>query len=135
MPHDMELFNGISRWFKKKQVKKFSLHCIWEGEPHFSHYLAVTTSIYWNERASLLFMCPICHQIENSKPKFTFAFCTSVTYLAIAEHSMCHPGRPFPQGDSQNGSPGFTAFHKTKSSGFCFSESTLNAIKDDYFRL
>ncbi len=29
--------------------------------------------------------------------------------LAIAEHSICQPGRPFPQGESQLGSPGFAA--------------------------
>ena len=29
---------------------------------------------------------------------------------AIAEHSICQPGRPLPQGDSQNGSPGFADF-------------------------
>lgn len=30
---------------------------------------------------------------------------------------MCQPGRPEPQGDGQNGSPGFEAFHKAKSDG------------------
>lgn len=28
---------------------------------------------------------------------------------------MCQPGLPFPQGDSQNGSPGLQAFHNAKS--------------------
>lgn len=28
---------------------------------------------------------------------------------------MCQPGRPGPQGDGQDGSPGFEAFHKAKS--------------------
>jgi hypothetical protein len=41
--------------------------------------------------------------------------------LAIAEHSMCQPGRPFPHGDSQEGSPTFEAFHKAKSAGDRFS--------------
>lgn len=36
-------------------------------------------------------------------------------YLAMALHSICQPGRPFPNGDSQNGSPGFAAFHRAKS--------------------
>ena len=35
----------------------------------------------------------------------------------MAEHSMCHPGLPGPQGESQCGSPGFAAFHNAKSSG------------------
>lgn len=43
--------------------------------------------------------------------------------LAIAEHSMCHPGRPLPQGESHEGSPGFDAFHNAKSAGALFSVS------------
>lgn len=35
--------------------------------------------------------------------------------LAMTEHSMCHPGRPRPQGDGHEGSPGFDAFHRAKS--------------------
>ena len=44
--------------------------------------------------------------------------------MDMAEHSMCQPGRPMPQGDSQAGSPGFCAFHSTKSAGFSLSVST-----------
>ena len=37
---------------------------------------------------------------------------------AIAEHSMCQPGRPRPHGVSQAvSSPGFWAFQRAKSSG------------------
>ncbi len=35
----------------------------------------------------------------------------------MAEHSMCQPGRPGPQGESQAGSPGLADFHSTKSRG------------------
>ena len=35
----------------------------------------------------------------------------------MATHSVCQPGRPSPQGDSQVGSPGLAAFHSTKSAG------------------
>ena len=28
----------------------------------------------------------------------------------MAEHSICQPGRPFPQGEGHAGSPGFAAF-------------------------
>lgn len=35
--------------------------------------------------------------------------------LPKAEHSMCHPGLPWPQGAPQTGSPGLVAFHRTKS--------------------
>ena len=43
----------------------------------------------------------------------------SPRYLRLmAEHSMCQPGRPMPQGLSQAGSPGLAAFfHRAKSSG------------------
>lgn len=34
---------------------------------------------------------------------------------AMTEHSMCHPGRPGPHGEGQDGSPGFDAFHNAKS--------------------
>ncbi len=43
------------------------------------------------------------------------------TSEAMAEHSMCQPGRPGPQGEGQAGSPGFEAFHSAKSLGLRFS--------------
>ena len=46
------------------------------------------------------------------------------SFSIIAEHSMCHPGRPWPQGDSQVGSFGFAVFHRAKSAGFFFLLST-----------
>ena len=33
----------------------------------------------------------------------------------MTEHSMCHPGRPGPQGDGHEGSPGLDAFQSAKS--------------------
>ena len=40
---------------------------------------------------------------------------------AIAEHSMCQPGRPRPQGESQLvSSPSLRAFQSAKSWGACF---------------
>lgn len=38
----------------------------------------------------------------------------------MALHSMCHPGRPGPQGDPQVGSPGLADFHRAKSEGLRF---------------
>jgi len=35
--------------------------------------------------------------------------------LAMTEHSMCHPGRPGPHGDGQDGSPCLEAFQRAKS--------------------
>ena len=33
----------------------------------------------------------------------------------MTEHSICHPGRPGPQGDGHEGSPDFEAFQSAKS--------------------
>ncbi len=40
--------------------------------------------------------------------------------MLIAEHSICQPGRPGPQGLSQAGSPGFDPFQRAKSPGWRF---------------
>ena len=40
---------------------------------------------------------------------------------AIAEHSMCQPGRPGPIPGSHVGSPGLVAFQSTKSRASSFS--------------
>uniref|UniRef100_A0A6B0UDD3 Putative secreted protein n=1 Tax=Ixodes ricinus TaxID=34613 RepID=A0A6B0UDD3_IXORI len=37
--------------------------------------------------------------------------------LAMAEHSMCQPGRPGPHGDVHWGSPGLAPFQRAKSRG------------------
>jgi hypothetical protein len=39
----------------------------------------------------------------------------------ITTHSVCQPGRPGPQGESQVGSPGLAFFQRTKSTGLRFS--------------
>ena len=44
--------------------------------------------------------------------------------MAIAEHSMCQPGRPGPHGLSHDGSPGFAAFQSAKSRGSRLRSST-----------
>ena len=49
---------------------------------------------------------------------------TPSTSSAIAEHSMCQPGRPSPQGDShQVSSPSLRPFHSAKSCGDSFSSA------------
>lgn len=40
-----------------------------------------------------------------------------LTYAAIAEHSMCHPGLPSPHGEFHFGSPSLLFFHNAKSCG------------------
>ena len=48
----------------------------------------------------------------------------------ITTHSVCHPGRPGPQGDAQVGSPGLAFFHSTKSRGERFSSSASTRAPD-----
>ena len=43
--------------------------------------------------------------------------------LTLLSTSICQPGRPGPQGDSQAGSPGLTAFQRAKSAGCFFPEA------------
>ena len=45
---------------------------------------------------------------------------------AITEHSICHPGRPLPQGLSQKISPGFAAFQRAKSKCIFFLFTRFN---------
>src|SRR4051794_38537273 len=55
-----------------------------------------------------------CGKIRSSPPPWMSN--ASPRYVrAIAEHSICQPGRPGPHGEDQNGSPGFAAFHMVKS--------------------
>ena len=46
------------------------------------------------------------------------------TAEAMTEHSICQPGRPLPQGESQDGSPGLDIFQRAKSRDDRFSESS-----------
>ena len=47
-----------------------------------------------------------------------------MSFRIMELHSMCHPGRPGPHGDSQVGSPGFADFQSAKSSGLFLRLST-----------
>ncbi len=58
-----------------------------------------------------------CGKIRSEPPPWISKSSPS-SDSAIAEHSMCQPGRPRPQGESQAvSSPGFCAFQSAKSSG------------------
>lgn len=48
---------------------------------------------------------------------------------AIAEHSMCQPGRPRPHGLSQPGCSALDGFHRTKSAGSFCKEQHRHARK------
>src|SRR4051812_23957157 len=76
---------------------------------YFANVLPVTDSL-WASSFSW------CGNIKSSPPPWMSK--VSPRYLIdIAEHSMCQPGRPGPQGDSHVGSPGLAAFHSAKSAG------------------
>ena len=101
------------------------------SEVMFPTLLAIFSPPIWS--------IPLCIQMrESSAPRAlrvcaaSFSWCGKVRSLppvwiskptpstcsAIAEHSMCQPGRPRPQGASQAvSSPSFWAFHSAKSSG------------------
>ena len=42
----------------------------------------------------------------------------------MTTHSVCQPGRPSPQGEGHEGSPGFTNFQRAKSMGECLCSAT-----------
>jgi hypothetical protein len=56
-----------------------------------------------------------------------FPRCRSI----IAEHSMCQPGRPRPQGDSQPITPSGEGFHRTKSAWVLLVGGDLDAGAGD----
>ena len=49
--------------------------------------------------------------IDNNDEVLQITF----TYSIIAEHSICHPGLPYPHGESQPGRLFSTDFHRAKS--------------------
>ncbi len=53
----------------------------------------------------------------RSSPPPWMSKCRPRYFMLMAEHSMCHPGRPGPQGLSHDGSPGLDRFHSAKSPG------------------
>ena len=91
---------------------------------------------------------PLCIQIRaNSRPAerdwaTSFSWCGKTRSIpppwisnagpknrsAIAEHSMCQPGRPRPQGEShQVSSPSLCDFQSAKSRGSSFSSSASSS--------
>ena len=60
------------------------------------------------------------HELTKSKPPPCMSMTGPMSFLIMALHSMCQPGRPGPQGDPQVGSPGLADFHRAKSEGLRF---------------
>ena len=58
----------------------------------------------------------------RSEPPLWISKSAPSSFSAIAEHSMCQPGRPSPQGEGQNASSScLRAFQSAKSSGLSLS--------------
>lgn len=88
------------------------------GENHYLIYFDTCSCLKVMKDFMHTYIRTSCIKFQNAKqvfPKHRIPF-----YLAIAEHSMCHPGLPWPQGESQKGSPGLTPFHRAKSRAFFF---------------
>src|SRR5262245_26953337 len=69
-----------------------------------------------------------CGNVRSTPP----AWMSSVSpkyFIAMQEHSMCQPGRPSPMAVSQDGSPSFFAFQRTKSraSSLSYSSTSIRA--------
>lgn len=47
----------------------------------------------------------------------------------MAEHSMCQPGRPAPQGEGKLGSPGLAPFQSAKSNGWRLRASSASLVR------
>ena len=51
----------------------------------------------------------------------------------MTTHSVCHPGRPGPHGESHDGSPALAAFQSTKSMGARLPRSSSTSTRAPTF--
>ena len=103
LPSDFDIFSAFT--FRKP----LCIHTSTNGVPQAAQLCAISFS--W------------CGNLRSMPPPW-MSKCGPSSATAIAEHSMCQPGRPRPHGESQAGSPGLAAFHSTKSSGSRLPGST-----------
>jgi hypothetical protein len=97
LPTDLAIFSSPNR------IMPLCIHSRASGFPRPASVCAISFSWWGNIRSEPP------PWMSKSSPRIA---------SAIAEHSMCQPGRPRPHGESHAvSSPGFCAFHSAKSSG------------------
>ena len=114
LPSDLAIFAPSPRpiipWWAQARTK---------GLPGWAAQLWASSFSWWGKR--------------RSAPPPWMSAPLGRCFSTIAEHSMCHPGRPGPHGLSHEGSPGLDAFQSVKSSGlllkpvFPFSVSLISS--------
>ena len=110
-------------WMVKKFFFDFDIFCyypVFESKifkwPTWIKYFTQSGLLLWAYDWAISFSW--WGKIKSIPPEWISMFCPR-TESAIAEHSICQPGLPYPQGESHFGSPGFAAFQRAKSS-LCF---------------
>ena len=98
LPSDFDIFS-LSICKKPLCIQTLAMRSVWNAQQ------VCASSFSW------------CGNTRSMPPPWMSNF-SPRCFQAIAEHSMCQPGRPstaIPAGDGQDGSPGFDGFHSTKS--------------------
>ena len=104
LPRDFDIFSELATW-----TIPLCIQILARGLPRAASVCAISFS-WWGKTRS-----EPPPWIENSTPSSS---------SAIAEHSMCQPGRPSPQGLGQKvSSPSLRAFQRAKSSRASFSSA------------
>ena len=94
LPSDFDIFSAFTF------TKPLCIHVFTNLEPQAAQVCAISFS--W------------CGNLRSIPPPWMSKW-SPKSATDIAEHSMCQPGRPRPQGLSQPGSSGGLGFHSTKS--------------------
>ena len=102
-PTDFDIFSSAS-W-----IMPLCIHSRASGTPRAASVWAISFS-WWGKMRSV--------------PPLWMAKSAPSSFSAIAEHSMCQPGRPSPHGEGQPvSSSNLRAFQSAKSSRSSFSDS------------
>ena len=103
LPSDLDIFSALTL------TKPLCIQIFTKGLPVSASVCAISFS--WCGKA-------------RSLPPAWMSSCSPRCFIAIAEHSMCQPGRPGPHGLSHQGSPGLEDFQSAKSIGSSLRSST-----------